>query len=314
MTRPRAAESPPYGFDDDDTTRRLLRSRPPAGALRWAASALKATIVSASALRGGLSSAVHLLVVARRGGEIDRVVLRRYVRQEVIDEEPEIAAREAHVLVFAERVNLPVPRLLAVDPTGAASGTPSLLMSWLPGRVVWTPRHRDRDRWLARLAGILPRLHATALPDPVELRAYTPYPQRSYDPPRWAIDRSVWTRAVEIFHGPPPADDAVFVHRDFHPGNVLWRYGKVSGVVDWQAASTGPPSVDVGHCRANLLPSGADLADRFTRRWEQMTGLTYQPWADVVTVIGCLDDLRDCPPTDQTGLESFLARAMAAYR
>jgi hypothetical protein len=45
-----------------------------------------------------------------------------------------------------------------------------------------------------------------------------------------------------------------------------------------------------------------------------MTGLTYEPWADVVTIIGCLDDLRDCPPTDPTGLESFLARAMAAYR
>ena len=35
----------------------------------------------------------------------------------------------------------------------------------------------------------------------------------------------------------------------------------MSGVVDWQAASIGPPPVDVGHCRANLLTFGRPVAD-----------------------------------------------------
>jgi aminoglycoside phosphotransferase (APT) family kinase protein len=312
MTRTRPHASPAYGFDDDEPTRRLLRSRPPTDALRWVAAVLGTTVVSASALRGGLSSAVHALRVIRPDGDVGRVVLRRYVRQAVVDDEPDIAAREAHVLGFVEQVSLPIPRLLAVDPTGADSGSPALLMSFLPGRVVWSPR--DLDVWLWRLAEILPHIHATLLAGPGELRTYVPYPQRSYEPPEWALDPALWARAVEIFHDPPPRNEVVFVHRDFHPGNVLWRYGKVSGVIDWQAACTGPPSVDVGHCRFNLLTYGAEVADRFTHRWESVTGRSYHPWADVATIIGCLDDLRACPPADPSALERFLARSTAAYR
>ena len=32
----------------------------------------------------------------------------------------------------------------------------------------------------------------------------------------------------------------MLLHRDFDPGNVLWRRGTVSGAVDWQDARTGP--------------------------------------------------------------------------
>jgi Ser/Thr protein kinase RdoA (MazF antagonist) len=56
----------------------------------------------------------------------------------------------------------------------------------------------------------------------------------------------------------------VLVHGDFHPGNVLWRRGVVSRVVDWQAACTGPAVIDVAQCRVNLLTIGTDAAERFT--------------------------------------------------
>ena len=61
---------------------------------------------------------------------------------------------------------------------------------------------------------------------------------------------------MEINHGPPPGLPEVLVHRDYHPGNVLWRRSKISGVVDWQAACTGPAVADVAHCRVNLLTFG----------------------------------------------------------
>jgi len=51
----------------------------------------------------------------------------------------------------------------------------------------------------------------------------------------------VWERAVEISRGPAPDLPAVLLHRDFHPGNVLWRYGRVSGVVDWLGACCPDP-------------------------------------------------------------------------
>lgn len=99
----------------------------------------------------------------------------------------------------------------------------------------------------------------------------------------------MWERAIEIFHGPVLDDDRTFIHRDFYPGNVLWHRRTVSGLVDWEAASVGPRSMDVAHCRINLLYDGLDAADIFTRIWEQRTGRTFHRWADIATVIGLLD-------------------------
>jgi Phosphotransferase enzyme family len=92
---------------------------------------------------------------------------------------------------------------------------------------------------------------------------------------------------------------------------VLWRRGTVSGVVDWQAACTGPAVADVAHCRVNLLTLGAGPAERFTAWWQQAAGAAYHPWADVVTIIGFLDDLREDWGSEQPLVEDMLARAVA---
>jgi aminoglycoside phosphotransferase (APT) family kinase protein len=298
----------PHGFDDDPETRRLLRSRPPRAALAWAGAALGGTVVAVRALRGGLSSAVHAVTVALPGGGTERAVLRRYVRPDVNKEEPDIAAREERTLRFAQALDLPTPRFLAADHTGARAGTPAVLMSMLPGRVEWAPA--DPDRWLCRLAGLLPRIHA-GTPPPGLIRPFAPYAQERYDPPGWARRPMTWERAVEIFHGPAPAGPEVFIHRDFHPGNVLWRRGAVTGVVDWQSAGIGPPAVDVGHCRANLLPHGRAAVDRFTAVWEDISGRSHHPWGDIIAIVGFLDALRDNPPSDRYAIEDAVGRAVA---
>ena len=75
-----AGRSPAHGFCDDEQTRRLLRSQPPRRALAWAGARLGGPVISARALRGGMSSAVHLLTVQDDGGHRRQAVLRRYVR------------------------------------------------------------------------------------------------------------------------------------------------------------------------------------------------------------------------------------------
>jgi len=304
-----AGRSPAHGFCDDEATRRLLRSRPPRQALAWAAARLGGPVVSARALRGGMSSAVHLLTVADGAGRRRQAVLRRYVRPELNAEEPDIAEREARALRAAESAGVPTPALLAVDPGGTEAGVPAVLMSRLPGRVDWWPS--DTGRWLRRLAGVLPAIHAAPLPPAGLIGPFAPYPQASYQPPPWARYPQAWERAAEISHGPAPAAPAVLVHRDFHPGNVLWRWGKVSGVVDWQAACTGPAVADVAHCRVNLLTIGTGAAERFTALWQHASGATYHPWADVVTIIGFLDALRDDWGSERLLIEDMLARAVA---
>jgi aminoglycoside phosphotransferase (APT) family kinase protein len=302
-----AGRSPAHGFCDDEQTRRLLRSRPPRQALAWAGACLGGPVTSARALRGGMSSAVHLVTVRRPDGRRAQAVLRRYVRPD--PDEPDPAAREARALRLAGATAVPTPALLAVDPDGTQAGVPALLMGRLPGRVDWWPS--DLDRWLEWLAGLLPRIHGTVLPPGGAVPRFAPYRQKNYRPPGWARYPRVWERAVEISRGAAPDLPAVLLHRDFHPGNVLWRYGRVSGVVDWLGACCGPAPADVAHCRINLLTMGTEVTSRFTVRWEQVSGTTYHPWGDVVTIVGFLDDLREDWGSERFGVEDMLARAVA---
>jgi aminoglycoside phosphotransferase (APT) family kinase protein len=304
---------PAHGFSDDESTRRLLRSRPPDQSLIWAGSVLGGTVTSTRALRGGISSAVHLLGVRLDGGETAQVVLRRYVRPEITSEVPDIAGREARILRFVAGAPLPTPDLLGVDPVGSEAGVPAVLMSYLAGRVDWFPS--DLDRWLERLAELLAVIHATVLPPggaSSALPNFSPYEQSVYEPPDWARWPDVWERAFEVFHGPEPQLSRTFIQRDFHPGNVLWRRGSVSGVVDWQAACEGPPTADVGHCRTNLYRYGLEAADRFTDLWERLTGRSYDPWSEIVSIVGILDELRRRRRPDSVSIEDALSRAVAA--
>jgi aminoglycoside phosphotransferase (APT) family kinase protein len=301
--------SPAHGFCDDEAIKNLLRTRPTRQALQWTERHLGCRVVSTRALRGGMSSAVHLVTVEQANGQRLEAVLRRYVRPELNIEDTDMAACEARALHFVEQIDVPTPRLLAVDATGDDAGVPALLMTRLPGRVDWWPT--DGERWLWRLADLLPIIHSAPDPPPRLIRPYAPYAQTNNDPPGWARHPKAWAQAVKIASAPAPDVAAVLIQRDFHPGNVLWRRGIVSGVVDWQAASIGPAAIDVGHCRVNLLTFGRQVADRFTRLWERASGMTYDPWADVVTIVGFLDDLRSERGSEDYLLEDLLADAVA---
>src|SRR5262249_40933684 len=137
VTDPLAAA---YGFDLAPELHRRLRGEPPADLLRWVESELGTRVVGARALDGGTSSAVHLLTLA---GDPGRAVLRRYVLDWVA-EEPWIPPNEARVLrALASTPEIPAPRLLAADPDGSLTGTPTIVMSALPGEVVWDPADRE---------------------------------------------------------------------------------------------------------------------------------------------------------------------------
>ena len=70
--------------------------------------------------------------------------------------------------------------------------------------------------------------------------------------PPWAQRRDLWERAFAAIRGGPPVYCGSFLHRDFHPGNVLFDGDAVSGVVDWVETSWGPTELDVSHCSTAL--------------------------------------------------------------
>jgi Phosphotransferase enzyme family len=61
--------------------------------------------------------------------------------------------------------------------------------------------------------------------------------------------------------------------RGFHPGNVLWHRGRISGVVDWSAARLDARWSELAYCRAEVcLLLGPDIADRLADAYSDIVG------------------------------------------
>jgi len=298
-------KSPPHGFGDDARSR-FLRRHPPANTLRWVEQHLGQPVTRVQARKGGSSSAIHALTV----GEA-RVILRRYVFLDVVEEEPDVVDQEFRALRVLERSTAATPVAIVADAEALHADVPALVMSCLPGRVDWTPS--DLDSWLRELAEALIPIHATPWRAEDDIRPFRPYPPECWDPPPWLRQHSIWDRAVAVFHARPADAGKVLINRDFHPGNVLFRRGKVSGIVDWQSASVGPPSVDVAHCRSNLIGRfGLEVADRFKEIWQEASGEQYHPWAEAVMAVDALGWAASARPRrDREAIERSIARALA---
>ena len=298
-----------HGCGDDDATRAVQRAVPPAEALAWLTAAAGARSVDAvEPMPGGASLAMHRVTVTLADGDRARLVLRRDVRPDHVTKDSGVAAHEAAVLGLVEPIATPTPRLIAVDAAGGQAGTPAVLMTELAGRPVWAAS----QRWIRQLVEVLVDVHAVDPAAATMVRPYAVYAQESFALPKWVTKPSVWERAIEIFHGPVLDDDRTFIHRDFYPGNVLWQRKTVSGLVDWEAASVGPRSMDVAHCRINLLYEGLETAELFTRVWAHATGRVFHRWADIATIIGLLDSQRRNPPAQRKrfDVEAMLQRAV----
>jgi aminoglycoside phosphotransferase (APT) family kinase protein len=300
---------PPHGFANDPRSL-WLRKRPPASALRWVQDVLQVDVTGVRAYRGGSSSAIHGIRVLDAAGP-RTVVLRRYVDARVTQEEPDIVLREAAVLATLNRIDLPTPAPLSADAYGESADVPALLMARVRGHVEWHPT--DLESWLRRLAMVLPPVHEVTIEPSNQLKPFVPYDPESWDPPDWLRDKRLWDRALAFFQGPRLDDDSVLIHRDFHPGNVLWARGRVSGVVDWQAACVGPRAADVWHCRGNLLGRfGLQVADRFVALWEEVSGQTYNPWAETVMLVDAMGWLGP-RGAERYELERLVARRLAEF-
>ena len=113
----------------------LLRRRPPAAALAWAAAAFGpgSRVVAVRPLASAWL-ANHAVDVADAAGRVHGVVLRRWARPGWDEDDPDFtAAREAAILGLLEPTPVPAPALVAADPDAAACDVPALLLDRLPG-------------------------------------------------------------------------------------------------------------------------------------------------------------------------------------
>ncbi|MEU0032791.1 MULTISPECIES: aminoglycoside phosphotransferase family protein [unclassified Streptomyces] len=291
-------------------------------------------VEAAVRLRGGWTSEMRRLHISGTGGR-RQLVLRSFVEPFYLRAAHGLLTREAHVLTLLRTTDVPAATVWAVDATGEHCDHPSLLMSMLPGSVrLEQERAETRAALLARQLLKIHRVRTTGQTRPRSYQAWTS-PERVRPPT--APDRpELWERAVDVIRQAPPDYEGCFLHRDFHPGNVLFSgHGedlRVSGVVDWVETSWGPADLDVAHCSTALaLLHGPDLgmtfADLYVAAggrlsnepaahlyWRLLDALAFAP--DAEKVAGPWNELgrTDLTPPTLTGrLEDYLEALFRRY-
>ncbi|MEU1290150.1 aminoglycoside phosphotransferase family protein [Kitasatospora sp. NPDC005856] len=297
-------------------------------------------ITAESALKGGWTSRMRRLDIERPGGGGPltpyALVLRSFVKPFYRRHAPGLLAREAAVLRLLEGSGIPAARLVAVDAAGAVCEHPSLVMTHLSGRVR-VAEDGDSDARADLLAAQLAAVHALTVDERDRPRTW----QAWTAPERVAVPgdttrRRLWERAVEVIDGEVPAYRGCFLHRDFHPGNVLFTGTgtdlAVTGVVDWVETSWGPADLDVAHCATALAllhgpEAGLAFADRYTAAggrelaegrahlyWRLLDALAFAPDAQKVAEPWRELGRTDLTPAVLTGrLEDYLQALFDRY-
>lgn len=164
-------------------------------------------------------------------------------------------------------------------------------MTRLPGRIHLNPaEHRP---WLERIAEFAARIHSVDLPAPT-FRAWEDSwiaPLGQFQVPGGAQEPAVWKAAFEAIESPPPEDDAVFLHCDYLPVNLLWSRGQITGLTDWNSIHRGSRAIDVGQCRRYLAAlCSPDWAEELRSLYESIAGVPLDPWWDLYSLLHHDDD------------------------
>jgi aminoglycoside phosphotransferase (APT) family kinase protein len=237
---------------------------------------------------------------------IDDLVLRWYAGGTFLDAEPDALRREVAALTALAGTRVPAPRLVAWS-----AEPPAVLMTRLAGG------HRLDVGDPGMVGVLLERIHGVD-PEPFARWSYRGYHEGvDLPPPGWWRDGVVWDRAVGISSAGPPAYEPVFIHRDFHPGNLLWTAGDISGVVDWGNACLGPAAFDLAHYRVNLSTlvgqSATDAAFPGDPAWDIEAALGYvDPWSRHARDVWAGPWPRVPATVARDRLEAFVARAVAS--
>lgn len=247
-----------------------IRSRPPADGLRRLARAISrgSTVTRTRRLGGGIGTATSAVTLRTSSGRTVAVILKRFPR-----DRGDKAVEEWRRLRFAQRLPVPSPEPIAIDRTGEWFGAPALVMARLPGRPDVTPR--DVPRWLDEFAKVQATLHSVRVARPPgfllgpEALVAQSASGLTSSPVVDAASRYVRRRIARA-----RIRDVVVAHGDAHPGNMLWRRGRVSGVTDWAYAGMLPRGHEVAYARTDIaVLLGPRAADDYLVAYEHHSGV-----------------------------------------
>lgn len=269
---------------------------------KWVEDQLEGKIKSVKLMPGGTSSQMSLLQIKTNQDTLEEVVLREYTDTDWLKMEPTIAFQEAENLKQAEKVAIPTPKCLSVDGDATQTTWPSLLMSKVEGKIELKPK--KFKNWFDQLAKALTAVHEINTPS--MMHEYFRYFDSNHPvKAEWSAVPNKWRAAFELLNQQDQPDFIPsFIHRDYHPTNVLFKNGKVSGIVDWPNACLGPKEIDIGHCRWNLaMLFGQQAAEAFLEAYHRHNpSFSYDAYWDLEALGNVFTEER---PEIYAGWETF---------
>ncbi len=262
---------------------------------RWAQVARKldprATLLRAWPLQGGISAQMTALALQLPDGETRKVIARRPGAQ-ALQHNPHAAADEFQVLQIVQAAHVAAQTPYFLDQSGEIFPEPFLVVAYIEGDPDFAPA---RGQAIARqMAAQLARIHQVTtatldlsfLPRQADRLAQviTQRPARLDD----SLDEGRIRAVLEAAWPLPAPDDAVLLHGDFWPGNLLWRDGRLAAVIDWEDAEVGNPLYDLAVSRLDILwIYGSDAMHEFTRRYQSLArvGSAQLPYWDLVAAL-----------------------------
>lgn len=238
---------------------------------------------SIHSLPSTFSNFTHLVKAELNDGSTKRIVIRRYNPDNYEDGHDKHRC-EFHALKLLQKQSIPVPAPLLLDETGELLGLPGIVTAFVEGAPIALPAQAHRWAELAApSARMLARIHQTPfseadksflMNDNIEVAWFI---KDGLIPDYMRADRDgemVWQLVNDRWGNWAPVEPR-FAHTDFWAGNILWRDGQISAVVDWEEAGYGHPAADVAYARMGYFIEGIpEAAETFLRVYEAEAGWT----------------------------------------
>jgi len=261
----------------------------PADIAGWVESELDVVIDAQDRIGSGASREIWALDVRDRDGNVRSIVVRVDPGTGPVSGTALDLAREATVYRALRDTDIPIPRLLAVQPDGRA-----MVMERAHGEenlaAVDDVARRDAIacdylRWLGRLHRLDVHtldLDGMTVPATGEAHALD-------DLDLWCSimrDRGAgWTAPATEFavewlraNAPSHATATSICHGDAGPGNFLFEGERVTALLDWEFAHVGDPHDDLAWMAVRTpLLGQVDLAGAYAE-WQTTTGFEIDAW------------------------------------
>ena len=234
------------------------------------------TLISVSPARGAFTNEVWVLKCRTSSGSI--LLLAVKLLTDDPSDAPRRASADFHGLKVARAHGIPAPEPLYLDTIGALLGVPGIVTRMVKGRQIAAPE--NVTAWAKSLADLLLTIHDVTLDEGERKHLYDgndlglyfltgDYPECMAGHP---LSDTIYDAIRELRSGIEKLP-AVFIHMDYWPGNVLWHEGRISAVLDWDAAGYGDPALDVAYFRMNMYLRGVkEAADIFLDQYEAESG------------------------------------------